>query len=324
MKFFKTLFRAITDKTFYSEIISGEHKVRSGFWFVFKIQVLAALFMTILLSISLSAFIPWLKTSTQSILEPGTEIVIKDGVLRSNTNPIVVSAKDVLPPGSSDLSMQSATSTTEMGITQGNSRVKNLIVVDTTASTTIAALVERDTYVLVTQEGIVSRGDQRGKVTINTFEMFKGEEIRINRDWLIGKAAWISNFAKFVPFIAFIFFLIVFYIGSVIASLIYGLITMLIFALMKHKQSFSTSLKVGLYSRAFATVLGIIGFIIPVIRENIFLMPLEIIFIFYMIKDIRFKGVNTADKDGSKSEESEKSKVENENAQDAHTDANGN
>lgn len=292
MNFVHTAYRSLTEKRFYAEIIKGDISLKSGFWFIFKIQILAALFMTILLSANLVAFLPWLRTTGDKLLEPGTEIVLRGGVLKTNANPIVIAIRDI-KNGSTDTTapdVNSALNQSAQDVVKNNqNELVNLLVIDTTASTTLEALDARKTFVLVTQEGMVIKGDRQGNAEITMFSGFKDFDLKIDQQWVKDKTSWIIAFSKFIPFIAFFFFLIVMYMGTLIAALIYALFTHFVFRAMKEGQSFKTSMTIGLYSRVFATVLGIIGFIIPIIRSNLFLIPLELIFIIYMIKDIKIR-----------------------------------
>lgn len=302
MKFFHTLINSLTKKDFYLSVIRGEKKI--GFGFVFKLQIIAALFLTILLSINIAQVLPAIDNLAQNILPKGAEVLVKDGRLETNSNPIVVP----LPQDERSVRIkQSIVDTTNQVISTNEGQanpgitststiasavpvsvlgIKNLLVLDVTASTTPADLEKKDTFVLVTADGIIFKGDT-GRITITQFKDMKDLDLVIDEKWLLEKTAWIKDFARFLPFIAFFFLLATLYIGALFASLLYGFAAWLIFRLLKKPQPFKTAYSIGLYSRTFATVIGLVAFLIPFIGSNFVIVPLEVLFILLMIKDVR-------------------------------------
>lgn len=313
MKFLKTIADSISSKDFYLGIIRKEKNM--GYGFVFKLQIVAALFLTILLSINISTVLPYLDKMARDILPEGAEIIIKEGILETNTNPITIA----FPPNTSEFfnleKNKTSTSTfnqkTELAGSDGTdlieskssgndmpriSDVKNVIVLDITASTTPEDLIEKNTLILVTSEGVIVRNDT-GRFSISYFNDVKNLNISIDEEWLISKVNWTKDFAKFIPFIAFVFLLLSLFVGSLLAALLYGFGTWLIFKFLKKPQPFLTAYSIGLYSRTFATVLGLLTFIIPVIGKNWIIVPLELFFIYYMIKDVRKSHVKNIKKE---------------------------
>jgi maltodextrin utilization protein YvdJ len=306
MKFLRTLFDTLLSKDFYHSVIRGEKNI--GFGFVFKLQIVAALFLTILLSINISTVMPFLDRVARDILPDGAEVIIKDGILDTNTNPIVVpfpekskgvfTLKGLNLDSSSDAIIQesalnevipstvSGTLSTDGSETIKKPDIKNVLVLDITASTTPDVLLKKNTLILVTAEGVIVKNDS-GRFSISYFRDVKDLDVSIDETWLISKAEWAKGFARFIPFIAFVFLLLSLFVGSLIAALLYGFGTWLMFKLLKKPQPFVVAYSIGLYSRTFATCIGLLTFIIPVFGSNLIIIPLELAFIFIMIKDIR-------------------------------------
>jgi hypothetical protein len=306
MKFLRTLFDTLLSKDFYHGVIRGEKNI--GFGFVFKLQIVAALFLTILLSINISTVMPFLDRVARDILPDGAEVIIKDGILDTNTNPIVVpfpeKSKGVFTLKGLNLDSSSDTTVSDSVVsdevlgtvtdtaTSNDSEItkkpdiKNVLVLDITASTTPEVLLKKNTLILVTAEGVIVRNDS-GRFSISYFKDVKDLNVSIDENWLISKSEWAKGFARFIPFIAFVFLLLSLFVGSLLAALLYGFATWLMCKLLKKPQPFIVAYSIGLYSRTFATCIGLLAFIIPFFGSNLIIVPLELAFIFIMIKDIR-------------------------------------
>ncbi len=264
MKFFHTLVGSLTRRDFYKHILSGTEK--TGFFYIFKLQVLSALFLTILLSIGISGILPSIEKTAKEILPPGAEIIIKNGELKTNTNPIIVPIPSSIDDGSSDRSLPT-----------------NAIVLDITASTTVADLEKKDTFVLVTAEGIITQ-NPNGKVTMSFFKNIQDADLVIDENWLAQKSAWLKNFAKYIPFIAFFLILGGLYLLSLFTALIYGLFVYLMLKIVKTPKSFRIAYSVGLYSRTFAVLLALFAFVLPIFAVSPFNIVLQLLFLLLMLR----------------------------------------
>lgn len=267
MKFFHTLAGALYRREFYKKVLQGTEK--TGFLYVFKLQVLCALFLTILLSIGISGLLPSIEKTAAEILPPGAEIIIKNGELKTNTNPIVVSVSDIVQD--------------EKIKTQDGKQPTNMFVLDITASTTPASLEKKDTFVLVTSEGVIARNPQ-GTTNIRFFQDMKDLDVVIDEQWLAQKTAWLKHAARYVPFIAFVLILAGLYVLSLFMALIYGLFAFIILKIMKNPKPFKVAYSIGLYSRTFAVFLSLIAFILPVFAVSPFNIVIQLLFLVFVLR----------------------------------------
>ncbi len=286
MKFFRTITNSLVSKDFYAELLSNTHPkpVRKAMWYLFRVYIIVALFLTVLISISISAIIPRFDAAAKNILPPGAEIVVDNGVLTTNTNPIVIAMpEDANAPGLRTEAGRGAVISTSSDAEGGIDKVRNLIVLDVTASSTVEALEQKDTLTLITSDGFIFRGDG-GRYTIGKFANIKDLEVAIDEEWLVSKVQWLKGFAKFVPFVAFFFILAGLYAASLLACVFYALIILLIMKIQKKDHPFSTAYVVALYSRTFALAIGLLAYIIPFFGINTLSIALQLIFIAFMLK----------------------------------------
>ncbi len=260
MKFLNNLTGSLVRKSFYKDILEG--KMKMGFLYVFVLQILISLFIVCIVSINISGVLPTIEKTASELLPPNAEIIIKEGKLRANINPIVIP----MPPDAPAKD-------------QG---YKNFLVIDTTTSLTVEDLKRKETAILVNSEGIIGRKSP-SEIQINTFKGMPELNLTINREWLLGKAAWIKSHAKYVPFILFLPVLVILYLLSLFWALIYGLIAYIILRLYKLNVSFKRSYSVGLYSRTFGMALSLLLFVVPPVDIWILSFLLNILFIFLMI-----------------------------------------
>jgi hypothetical protein len=279
MKFFRTITNSLVSKDFYIGLLSNDHpkQVKKGLWYLFRLYVLVSLFLTILISISISAILPRFDDLAKNILPPGAEVVIQDGVLTTNTNPIIIP----LPDGAS--ARVATSSLVETGSVGSLENIRNLLVLDITASSTVEALAEKNALVLVTSDGFIFQGDN-GRYTIGKFANFEDLELSIDEEWLVSKVEWAKGFAKFIPFIAFFILLIGLYASSLLACLIYALIILLIMKIQKRDHPFSKAYIVAIYSRTFGLALGLLAYLIPFLGINTVSIALQLIFIAFMLR----------------------------------------
>ncbi len=282
MKFFRTITNSLVSKDFYAGLLQNPHPkpVRKGLWYLFRLYILVALFLTILISINISAVIPRFDAVARDILPPGAEIVIQNGMLTTNTNPIIIA----MPKDSSALSSKTGEGANAVSTSSDITvvRVENLVVLDITASSTIEALHDRNTLALVTSDGFIFQGDN-GRYTIGKFSNIKDLDVTIDEEWLVNKVAWLKGFAKFVPFIAFFFILAGLYATSLLACVLYALIILLIMRIQKKNHPFATAYVIALYSRTFGIVLGLLAYVIPFFGINTVSVAIQLIFIAYML-----------------------------------------
>lgn len=273
MKFFRTITNSLVSKDFYTDILHNDHpkKVRKGLWYLFRVYIIVALFITVLISINISAVLPRIATMARNILPPGAEVTIQNGVLTTNTNPIVIP----LPQSQVNPNASSTPSVVD--------DEKNLLVLDITASSSIQDLEDRNTLALVTSEGFIFKGDN-GRYSLGKFANFKEMNVTIDENWLVQKADWVKGLAKFVPFIAFFFLLITLYASSLFFSLIWALIITLILKVQKREVAFPTAYVIALYSRTFALAIGLLAYLLPFLGRNMVSVTLQIIFIILMLR----------------------------------------
>jgi hypothetical protein len=269
MKFLRTISNSLANKNFYQELLHNPHPkpIKKAIWYIFRVDVLAALFVTIILSVNIFAVLPKIESAARQILPPGTEILIRNGELTTNTNPIVVP----IPHNGSF----TASSTDGAGN-------DNLLVLDVTSSTTIEALDARKTVILITGEGIISHGSN-SRYSLAKFSNFRELNVAIDEAWLLNKVSWLKTFAKFVPFLAFFLVLAVMFASSLFFSLIYALLILLIMKIQKKNHPYSTAYVVALYSRTFGLALGLVSFVIPFIGINSISVALQLIFLTFML-----------------------------------------
>lgn len=273
MKFFRTITNSLVSKDFYTDILHNDHpkKVRKGLWYLFRVYIIVALFLTVLISINISAVLPRIASTARSILPPGAEITIQNGLLTTNTNPIVI------PLPQTEMSQSATTSQAS------RTGAKNLLILDITASTTIQDLEDRNTIALVTSDGFIFKGDN-GRYSLGKFSNFKDLNVTIDENWLIQKAEWIKGLAKFVPFIAFFFMLITLYLSSLFFSIFWALIIMLILKVQKREAEFGTTYVIALYTRTFALVIGLLAYLLPFFGRDMVSVILQLIFITFMLR----------------------------------------
>ena len=277
MKFLRTITNSLLSKDFYVDILRNEHpkQVRKGIWFLFRLYVVVALFLTVMISINISAVIPRLDAVARDLLPTGAEIVIRDDGLTTNTNPIIIAM-----PADVNVKNQPATSTD--AVAAKPAKVENLLVLDITASTTVDDLEERNTIALVTADGFIFQGEN-GRYSIGKFSNLKDLNVTIDEEWLVAKVAWMKGFMKFIPFVAFFFVLVGLFASSLFVCLIYALIILLIMKIQKKDHPFATAYTIALYSRTFAIVLGLLAYLMPFFGSNTVSVALQLIFISFML-----------------------------------------
>ncbi|MFM2384121.1 MAG: hypothetical protein RIQ72_693 [Candidatus Parcubacteria bacterium] len=273
MKFFYILTKSISSKQFYGEVIGGKHP--TGFMFLAKVQVLVALFMTILVSIQISSVLPTLEQKMASVLPEGAEIILKEGRLQSNTNPITV-------PLSQGKEIGDGTSAASIP--------NNLFVIDVTASTTEEEFHTKNTFMLITSEGIVY-GESGKKISTNYFTEIKDVDMVIDKQFLTDKAKTIKEYAKFLPFILFIVLLIVLYVMALFTAFMYAVFVFIMFKVMKIGKGFKEAFAVAMYSRGFALILGVFALILPLLMIPTLSILVQILFITLMIRPARLKNI---------------------------------
>ncbi len=282
MKFFRTITNSLVSKDFYADLLQNPHPkpIGKGLWYLFRLYVVVALFLTILISISISSVLPRFDAAARSILPPGAEIVLRDGVLSTNTNPIIIPMPDYAEVPVSKTGEGANDISTSTGVAFAD--ISNLLVLDITASTTIDVLEEKDTLALITSDGFVFQGDN-GRYTIGKFSNVKDLDVTIDEAWLIEKSQWLKGFAKFVPFVAFFFILFGLYAMSLLACLFYALIILLIMRIQKKDHPFSVAYVIAMYSRTFGLAIGLLAFIIPFFGINTVSIAIQLIFVTFMI-----------------------------------------
>ncbi len=293
MKFFRTITNSLVSKDFYADLLQNPHgkPVKKGLWYLFRLYVIVALFLTILISINISAVLPRLDAAARNLLPSGAEIVLKDGSLTTNTNPIIVPVPKSAEPlhartgeGANDASTSTPASLED---------VANLIVLDITASSSIEALRERDTLALITSEGFIFQGEG-GRYTVGRFSNIKDLDVTVDEAWLVQKAEWLKGFAKFIPFVAFFLILAGLYATSLLACVFYALIILLIMRIQKKDHPFGTAYVIAMYSRTFAIALGLLAYVIPVFGIDTVSIAAQLIFITLMLRS-RKSIINTED-----------------------------
>lgn len=288
MKFFYILTKSISSKQFYGELIGDKHPI--GFMFLAKVQVLVALFLTILISIQVSAMLPTLEQKMGSILPEGAEIILKEGKLTTNINPVLI---PFTPQGRATVS----TSTDSTGDTKAVSPAgspaiapANLVVLDITASTTEESLRSRDTFMLITQDGIVY-GEPGKRVSSNYFTEISSVNLVIDKAFLIEKAVQLKQSAKFLPFVLFIGLWIVLYAMALFTALMYAIFVFIMFKVMKIGKGFKVAFSVAVYSRGFALLLGAFALILPILMIPTLSILIQLLFITLMIRPARLKNI---------------------------------
>lgn len=256
----------------------SNENIKGGLWFVFKLYIVASLFLTILLSINISTILPKFDDAARNILPPGAEIIIEDGVLSTNTNPIIIPMpkNGAMPVVDSYNFEPNATGTPAEPV--------NLLVLDITASSTPEDLTARGTVMLVTSEGFIFSGND-ARYTVGRFKDIENLNVTIDEEWLVAKIEWAKGFARYIPFIAFFGILIVFYFSSVFASVFYGFIIWLMLKMLRRPASFGTAWTVALYSRTFALLIGLLSFGIPLFAMDSVSIMLQIVFVLLMIME---------------------------------------
>ncbi len=268
-------------KDFYSDILHNDHpkKVRKGIWYLFRVYIIVALFLTILVSINISAVLPKLATTAHTILPEGAEVTIQNGVLTTNTNPLVIP----LPPGEARSGVDAVASSSRSDARASAIDVTNLLVLDVTASTSIEDLESKDTLALLTSDGFIFKGEN-GRYSVGKFANLKDLDVTIDEAWLVEKVEWVKGFAKFVPFIAFFFILATMFASSLFFSILYALIIMLILKVQKRSTTFPTAYVIALYSRTFSLAIGLIAYVLPFFGKNTVSIILQLIFIVLMLR----------------------------------------
>lgn len=267
MKFLIRIVASLASRGFYGDVLNGREKI--GFKYLFELQIFSSLFIILIISLNLSGLLPSLETKANDLLPPGAEIIIKDGKLRTNTNPIIITMPE--------------------GVVGEAKYHKNLLVIDVSTQLSVSDMDRKDTMILVNRDGIISR--TTGRVQVDSFKEIPGLSLTLDREWFIEKAAWMKSNAKFVPFLLFVPLLLFFYITSLFWALIYGLITYFILYLYKIRKPFKVAFSVGLYSRTFGALIALIMIMAPTLNMVLLAIPLNILFIFFMIRPGHKKGL---------------------------------
>ncbi len=288
MKFFYILTQSISSKQFYGELIGGKHPI--GFIFLAKVQVLVALFLTIVISIQVSTVLPTLEQKMSGLLPEGAEIVLKDGKLSTNINPVLI-------PFTPQDQVVVSTSTEGFRDTRAVSSAlsssvipANLVVLDITTSTTEESLRARDTLMLITQDGIVY-GEPGKRVSSSYFTEISSVNLVIDRAFLTEKAIQLKQSAKFLPFILFIGVWVVLYAMALFTALMYAIFVYTMFKIMKIGKGFKVAFSVAAYSRGFALLLGAFALLLPILMIPTLSILIQLLFITLMIRPARLKNI---------------------------------
>lgn len=276
MKFLRTITNSLVSKDFYAEILASDQpkQVRKGMWYLFRLYVVAALFLTVLLSINISSMIPRFDAIARNILPPGAEVIIRNGALTTNTNPIEIAFPENAKEQAVAIDPDAALSV---------EKAKNLLVLDITASSTVEALVSRSTVILVTSDGFVFQGDN-ARYTIGRFANIKDLDVTIDEAWLVSKVEWMKGFLKFFPFVAFFIILGGMYASSLLACVFYALLIMLMMRINKTSHSFATAYVVALYSRTLALAIGLVAYVVPLFGLGTVSIAIQLIFMAWMLR----------------------------------------
>lgn len=261
MKFLALFIASLNRKSFYKSILDGKEKM--GFTYLAKLEVIATLFIVIIVSINISGILPILDKRARTLLPPGAEIIIKDGTLISNVNPVIVPMPN--------------------GVVGEAKQHKNLFVLDTTTELTKDDINKKDTFILVNKEGVISWTDGVS-VEVTKFSEIPGLNISLDQEWFVNRATWIREHAKYVPFLLFMPILIGFYIIALFWALIYGLLAYVILKMHGVHKPFKIAYSIGLYSRTFGLVVSLFMLIVPVLNIAILAIPLNIFFIYSMLR----------------------------------------
>lgn len=261
MKFLHTFIGSLNRKGFYKRIIEGKEGI--GFGYLFKLEIIAALFIVTIISINISSVLPTLDEQAGKILPEGAEIIIKNGALKTNVNPVTIP----MPAG----------------VVGEAKHIDNFLVLDITANLDKDDLVKENALILINSEGIISRPDGRNIDTVK-FSEIPGLNLTLDQEWFIAKATWLKSAAKFVPFLLFAPLVVSFYILALFWSLIYGLLAYWILRMHKRKVPFKVAFAIGLYSRTFALVVTLFMLIVPVLNIAVLSIPLNIFFIYAMLR----------------------------------------
>ncbi len=278
MKFLSLFIASLNRKSFYKSVLDGKEKM--GFTYVAKLEVVATLFIVIIVSINISGILPTLDKKARTLLPAGAEIIIKDGALLSNINPVIIP----MPNGVVGEAKQHA----------------NLFVLDTTTELTKEDINKKDTFILVNSEGVISRTD--GVSTdVTKFSEIPGLDISLDQEWFIERATWIREHAKYVPFLLFFPILVSFYLIALFWALIYGLLAYIILRMHGLQKPFKIAYSIGLYSRTFGLVVSLFMLIVPVLNIAILSIPLNIFFIYSMLRQTLPKRTGNTGQAGGKS-----------------------
>lgn len=261
MKFIHKFIQALKRKSFYSNVLNNKESI--GFGYLFKLEIIATLFIVVIISINISSVLPTLDKKARELLPVGAEIIIKDGVLRTNVNPIIIPMPN--------------------GVVGKAAEIKNFLVLDVTTALKRDDLVEKDALILINGEGIISRTDGVNTETTR-FSEIPGLNIMLDQEWVINKATWIREHAKYVPFLLFTPILVGFYLLALFWSLVYGLFAYILLKVHGAHKSFRVAFSVGLYSRTFSLVLSLFMLIIPFLNIALLAIPLNLFFIYSMLK----------------------------------------
>lgn len=261
MKFLSTFFASLNKRSFYKNVLDGKEKM--GFAYLLKLQVVATLFMVFIISVNISGLLPTLDKTARELLPPGAEVIIKNGTLKSNVNPVIIGMPS--------------------GVIGEAKKHANFLVLDTTTELTREDLNRKDALVLINSEGIISRADGVN-IEVNRFSEVLGLNISLDQEWFIGKATWIKDHAKYVPFLLFFPILVGFYIMSLFWALVYGLLAYWILKMHKVHKPFKIAYSIGIYSRTFGLVVALFTLIVPVLNIAILSIPLNIFFIYSMLR----------------------------------------